>query len=373
VGVPQPGPQRLDADGTAHVAHHADVPGGASGYELSERGARASSGETRWCDPRPEHGGACARWGASCPVARPVRSRAERMRRLTVRAVCPVESTYQASSVHRTHWTCNVVVFMRPVLCAGRGYQGSRLFIFTGIAIFFLVLFTCFYFTIVVICRLCGSRRGRYQPGTQLSAWPAPRTRAEPATSAELAERPHMDENGNPVVLVVLPDDTVTMGVLCRDGASPVDSRAAAQELAKVAGVQLTPLGLGGARRAAGAHVEVHRAHVRPAPALEAARYASALARCGTQRNASVVLPMPGASRDEDRVCSTAASSAGASSSSDSTSSSSTSASNTSGRGDQSHCSGSEGSGPGEQCGNDARLAASASSAPSSQAPDYAR
>ena len=158
-------------------------------------------------------------------------------------------------SIHACVWhgarkaaiTANLVGVAAPLRsCAAHAvspYQSSRLFIFTGIAVFFLVLFTCFYFTIVVLCRVCGGRQGGHNFGRTAPHWlpfEMP-TQPERATSTELANMPHTDANGNPVVLVICPDDTVVMGVLCRDGASPVDSRAAAEELGKVAAVHLAP------------------------------------------------------------------------------------------------------------------------------------
>lgn len=123
---------------------------------------------------------------------------------------------------------------------------------FTGIAICFLMVFTCCYFFAIVICRLCGcgqhaGRRGRH------AAWP----RAELAGSQRFGPHPPQygdpyanplssdghgghsralaAANTEPVLIVTLPDDTVRIGMPCGDTGSKGADDADSAPLQKVA------------------------------------------------------------------------------------------------------------------------------------------
>jgi hypothetical protein len=98
----------------------------------------------------------------------------------------------------------------------------SGVFIFTGIAILLLIVFACFYFTTVSIWhRQRASNQLDRSIHHPMYTNPVPSTSgsALPCTqpSIDLEHAQGVDENGNPVVIVILPDASMHLGVVSRE------------------------------------------------------------------------------------------------------------------------------------------------------------
>ena len=106
--------------------------------------------------------------------------------------------------------------------CAGSAADGAtKLFAFTAIAVCFLVLFTCLYFGAVVLIRVF--RRPRPDT-TQPAEWLQNLDHISQLSgqiNAEHSIAETADADGSQVVLVVLPDDTVHLGVVHTDKELP--------------------------------------------------------------------------------------------------------------------------------------------------------
>lgn len=144
---------------------------------------------------------------------------------------------------------CTVASWVQGALTAAVGgtgsFGGSRLFVFTAIAIFFLILFTCLYFIIVICCKVCARRRAMrhrwpHIDGDDHSEGAEDRSQrpwrrqqrhgphdgeGDGFNSVELADLQRgRDEHGNKVVVVQMPDDSVHIGASCGGATKPADA-----------------------------------------------------------------------------------------------------------------------------------------------------
>lgn len=110
---------------------------------------------------------------------------------------------------------------------AGRVDDATWLFVFTAIAVCFLVLFTCLYFGAVLLFRAVRGRDANREENAgawigRLDISPTPSVAAE---SVDISTLQNVDEEGNPVVLVVSPDESMHVGVV--HGGKPTPSNGA--------------------------------------------------------------------------------------------------------------------------------------------------